>query len=107
MLHGVFAEDSLNFPSDLAFGPDGLLYVTNAVSRSIARFDGSTGAFVDIFGRLPIGSAPVGIDFGIDGRVFVADFVRSRLMRFPRNGGDPEIMAENGLGGPEHITVRR
>lgn len=39
----------LNDPFGMAFGPDGLLYVSNRRSQQITRFDAESGAFIDVF----------------------------------------------------------
>ena len=39
----------LQHPGGLAFGPDGLLYVSDAVGNKVLRFHGESGAFVDVF----------------------------------------------------------
>ncbi len=62
----VFASDpALNSPTSLAFGPDGKLYVGISVG-SVLRFDGNSGAFVDVF--IPSGSG--GLASNITGILF-------------------------------------
>ena len=39
----------LNGTSDLTCGPDGDLYVSSQLNHSILRYDGETGAFIDVF----------------------------------------------------------
>jgi WD40 repeat protein len=38
-----------SFLTNIAFGPDGNLYVCGFVDGSVIRYDGSTGAFLDVF----------------------------------------------------------
>jgi DNA-binding beta-propeller fold protein YncE len=102
----VLATDSLRFPSDLAIDADGDIYVSSAFNGQIMRFDGQTGSFKDIFGRLPAGGVPVGIRFLPSGELVAADFGKSLLFRFPRDGGPPTLLADQGLAGPENIVVR-
>jgi glucose/arabinose dehydrogenase len=48
-LLGTFvATNLLDTPIDLAFGPDGNVYVTDSDAR-VAEFDGTTGAYIDDF----------------------------------------------------------
>src|SRR5207244_2461141 len=39
----------LQSPKDLAFGPDGNLYVGTYSTNSVLRYSGTTGAFIDTF----------------------------------------------------------
>lgn len=104
---GVFATDSLHFPSDLAFGADGDLYVTNAATGSVVRFDGRTGAFLDVRFRLPgSGAAAMGIASLREGTLVVGDFARDRLYAAESGGQTLRLLAEKGLDGPENIAVR-
>ena len=54
----------------LAFGADGNLYVASYSGNQVLRFDGTTGAFIDVFANVPIaGSAGhvADVTFGPDG----------------------------------------
>jgi len=102
----TFASDSMRFPSDLTFGPDGALYVSNAARRNVVRFDAESGAFRDVFARLPERAAPVGLAFRKDGRLFVGDFASDRLFIVEPGGGDAMLVSSEGLGGPENIAIR-
>ena len=87
---GVVAPHAVNNlvgPSDLRFGPDGNLcshllggFWSPAVPRifPILRYNGATGAFIDIF--VPAGSGSLGMPhhfvFGPDGNLYVCSFAR-------------------------------
>jgi DNA-binding beta-propeller fold protein YncE len=62
-------------PYGLAFGPDGLLYVSSFRSDQILRYDGITGDFVDVFAKrdgTPEGlNGPNGLLFGPEGKLYV------------------------------------
>ncbi|HET6603563.1 MAG TPA: zinc-dependent metalloprotease family protein [Xanthomonadaceae bacterium] len=45
----------LDGPAGLAFGPDGHLYVSSIGSDQVLRYDGTTGAFIDVFSKTPPG----------------------------------------------------
>ena len=57
-------------PEDMARGPDGLIY-TGLQDGRIVRFDPDSGAPAETFANT--GGRPLGMDFGADGRLYVAD----------------------------------
>lgn len=57
-------------PEDMARGPDGLIY-TGLQDGRIVRFDPDSGAPAETF--VNTGGRPLGMDFGGDGRLYVAD----------------------------------
>lgn len=65
---GTFINSNLSGPTDLAFGPDGNVYVANAgpLPGQIQRFDGTTAAYLGNFitGAVPDLNTPLYIDFG-------------------------------------------
>ncbi len=64
----IFASNgSLAVASSVAFGPDGNLYVGSSNTASVLRFNGTTGAFIDIF--IPSGSG--GLQTNITGILFL------------------------------------
>lgn len=77
---GVAASgNGLIRPYGNAFGPDGNLYVSSFRTNEILRFDGKTGAFLDVFasdnnnglGRTNGLNGPNGLLFGPDGSLYV------------------------------------
>jgi WD40 repeat protein len=64
---------TLDYPVDMAFGPDGALYVSSQLNDSILRFNAATGAFIDVFVSSGSGGldGPSGLGF-LNGDLFVA-----------------------------------
>ena len=60
-------------PVEAAFGRDGNLYVDSEGNSSVLRYDGTSGAFIDVF--VPSGSGgldtPIGMKFGPDDNLYV------------------------------------
>jgi hypothetical protein len=106
---GVFAA-GLTVPHDLAFGPDGHLYVANADADTISRFDSSNGAPLGNFVTARSGGlhAPTGFVFGPDGHLYVASFFTDSVLRY--NGStrafiDAFVPTGSGsLSGPNDLT---
>jgi glucose/arabinose dehydrogenase len=53
-------------------GPDGKMYVASASTDQVLRYDGQTGAFIDVFATLPPNSSegPMWLQFGSDGYLY-------------------------------------
>src|SRR5262249_37762395 len=70
-------------PQDMAFGPDGHLYVVNLVGKDtkVSRFDGASGAFVDVVipGGLVDGSW---LGFDRQGDLYVSNLAGHEVLRY-------------------------
>ena len=88
----VFVEDVIGTPEDesggllnahgMAFGPDGNLYVASFGTDQVLRYNGATGAFIDVF--VGVGNGLNGTtdilfriagDIDNDGKVGITDFL--------------------------------
>src|SRR5258708_13958306 len=68
-----FTPFDKNFLSQgLKFGPDGNLYVCSNSDNTVRRFDGVTGAFMDVFASGAPLLLPVGLTFGPDGNMYIS-----------------------------------
>lgn len=87
----------LHTPNGLAWGPDGNLYVASADTSQVLRYDGRTGAFIDIFASEPINRASF-IAFGADSHLYVCSTNDDRVLRFDGTTG---AFLDTFIEGPE------
>lgn len=77
-------------PSGIAFGPDGKLYVGSFSGDSILRYDGRSGAFIDVFVSSASGNLngpDAGMAFGPSGDLYVPSFWNRRVKRYDGASG--------------------
>lgn len=63
----------LDGPSSVMFGPNGNLFVASNVNSRVLQYNGTTGAFINVFTPTPTNAptGPYGIVFGPNGNLFV------------------------------------
>jgi hypothetical protein len=97
----------LGWCHDMAYGPDGNLYV--ASTDNILRYNGATGAFIDVFAEGHGLIQPVNIQFR-NGLLYVPNWGGNDLLRFDETTGafvDEFITAgSGGLSGPGGLFFR-
>ena len=125
-------EPVLRLPSDLAVDAEGLVYVADGLLHQVLRVDPETGESEVFAGTGEAGSdgdggpaaeatiqEPVGIAFGSDGSLFIADFAANRIRAVAPDGtistvagtgrdgrsgdGGPATRADLGL--PAHVAL--
>ncbi|MHB0960422.1 MAG: putative Ig domain-containing protein [Pirellulaceae bacterium] len=101
---GIFSQaDALAGANDVTIGPDGNLYVAGFESGNIVRFDGETGAFIDVFASIPNAASLV---FGPDGNLYVTSYETDSVERFDGSTGVPmgSFASGHGLRAPAGLT---
>ena len=100
---GVVFATGIFVPHDLTFlGPDGNLYVSSAVSDAVYRYNGTTGAFIDVF--VSPGSGGVdgasAITFGPDHNLYVTSLFAHAVFRYDgMTGAFIDQFVSSGDGG--------
>ena len=99
----------LDAPEGLIFHTDGKLYVSSEKSDEILRYNGITGAFIDVFADLNPGDGgstckkPLGIEFGPDGHLYIASEDKDVVCRVNGSSGAfINYFVTDGLGGLNH-----
>jgi DNA-binding beta-propeller fold protein YncE len=72
----------LSLPHDVAFGPDGQLYVSNSGSGLVQRFRADTGEFAGTFIQDAALHNPLGLAWGPDGHLYVANQGGNEVRRY-------------------------
>jgi len=77
-------------PSEVKVGPDGLLYLLNNGGGKQAMF--VLNSNMDVVRQLELdakSTVSIGLSFGPDGKMYVADLVGGHILRYDAMGGDP------------------
>jgi hypothetical protein len=79
----------LQNPFDMAFGPDGHLYVVTSGTDNpkVYRFDGVSGAFIDIVIPGGLAKATRFIAFDSQGDLYVSNMMEHEVLRYHRPQG--------------------
>jgi NHL repeat len=94
-----FASGGMNGPEDVAFGPDGQLYVADRNNSRIEVFT-PEGAFLRDFGEGEL-EEPEGIGFSSAGQLYVADTENDRVAVFMSSGSFVREFGASGEGAGE------
>lgn len=85
----------LNDPHDLAFGPDGKLYIADKLANQVVVMDPVTLEIVSTIGDGMLFGAH-DVSFGPDGKLYVAATSLSTVVVFDRSGNTPIASAQLG-----------
>ncbi|MDX1964451.1 MAG: hypothetical protein SFX18_14965, partial [Pirellulales bacterium] len=88
----------LNGPSDLKFGPDGLLYVGNFNNGQILRYNPDTGAALGQFNQASSLSGVSYLNWGPDGQLYASSFNTNEVLKFNAASGIFSGIAASGAG---------
>ncbi|MGI6416680.1 MAG: S8 family serine peptidase [Thermoguttaceae bacterium] len=99
----------LDNPEYLRVGPDGRLYVVSSTTNQVFRYDGETGAFIDIFVESSNNGGlvhPLGLTFDDGGNLYVGGADSSNIVCFDVDGNPTEFVAagSGGLSRPESLV---
>ena len=94
---GIFAVDQeLQGPREIVFGPDGNLYVSSSTNSKVLRFNGATGAFLNVFATAGL-NFPRGLVFGPDGSLFVVSANTGNVLRYASGGAPAGVFTQGGV----------
>lgn len=100
-------------PAAVLFGADGSLYVSSFDSDAVLRYDGATGAFIDVFvtsGSGGLNGPDAGMAWGPDGHLYIPAYYSNAIYRYDgvtgASLGALVAPGQNGLGRPRHLVFR-
>jgi sugar lactone lactonase YvrE len=76
------ALGQLRAPLARAAGPASSLFVSSYSTNQVLRYDGATGAFVEVFAPGGGLDLPWGITFGPDGNLYVSSYSTNQVLRY-------------------------
>ena len=98
-----YGRGGMNRPQNLAFGPDGNLYVCSVDNGhdAILKFNGKTGRFIRTFVRSGSGGlvSPLDLIFAPDGNLYVSNHPNSVLRYNGKTGKFIDAFVPSGSGG--------
>jgi streptogramin lyase len=100
---GVFACDQAPIsPTGVTFGPDGNVYVSGINSNDVVRYDGATGAFIDVFVQQAAGADYSA--FGPNGNFYVCALNAGAVLEFTPAGAYVETCSLPPGGIPKGLV---
>lgn len=100
---GMDETGGLSGPGAVLFGPDGSLFVSSFDSDAILRYDGATGAFLDVFADMGVDGPDAGMVFGEDGNLYVPSYYGNAIVRYDSTGTSLGDFATEMLDAPRTV----
>lgn len=100
----------LDGPTGLIYMPDGSLLVSSFNTDSILRYDGATGAFLNVFvspGSGGLNGPDWGFVFGPDGNLYVPSYFTNQILRYNGSTGAFMNVFINTAASPANLTRPR
>jgi DNA-binding CsgD family transcriptional regulator/sugar lactone lactonase YvrE len=115
---GAAKSAQLDWPTGLALGRNGDLYIADSQNNRIRRVDGLRGTITTVVGAASL-SIPFGVAFRSDDTLFIADSGHNRVLEMLRSGdiltvagtgsegfsGDAGAASEAKLSGPNAVAL--